>query len=164
MGDATTLLFGLDGFRVVSVSSWQEEGQDLERHVVVEGFEGEQACPDCGVLSASVHSRRQRRIKDLPHGRRPLRLWWDQRRWACRERVCRRRTFAETSQQIGSGHRLTRRLREQLEWAVSGSTRAAADVAREYGVSWWSVNTALIVKAASMTASAPAGVRMLVGR
>jgi transposase len=161
MGDATTLLFGLDGFRVVSVSGRRGEGQDLERHVVVEGLEGEQACPDCGVLSASVHSRRQRRIKDVPHGRRPLRLWWDQRRWACRERGCGRRTFAEVSDQVGPGHRLTRRLREQLERAVSGSTRAAADVAREYGVSWWSVNAALIAKAASMTAPAPEGVRML---
>ena len=161
MGDATTLLFGLDGFQVVSVSGKQEHGSDLERHVVVEGLEGEQACPDCGVLSASVHSRRQRRIKDLPHGRRPLRLWWDQRRWACRERACRRRTFAESSLQIGPGHRLTRRLREQLERAVSKSTRAASDVAQEYGVSWWSVNTALIARAASMTASAPQGVRLL---
>ncbi len=134
MGDATTLLFGLDGFRVVSVSSRQDDGQDLERHVVVEGLQGEQGCPDCGVLSGSVHSRRQRRIKDLPHGRRPLRLWWDQRRWACRESACGRRTFAETSDQVRRGHRLTLRLREQLERAVSGSTRAAVDVAGEYGV------------------------------
>ncbi len=81
MGDATTLLFGLDGFRVVSVSGKQEVSRDLERHVVVEGLEAEQACPDCGLLSASVHSRRQRRIKDVPHGCRPLRLWLDQRRW-----------------------------------------------------------------------------------
>lgn len=64
--------------------------------VVVEGVEDEQGCPDCGVLSGAVHSRKVRPIKDLPHGRRPLQLWWDQRRWACRERACRRRTFAET--------------------------------------------------------------------
>ena len=44
---------------------------------------------------------------------------------------------------------------------MSASTRPAADVAREYDVSWWSVNHALAVKAAGMTASAPAGVRML---
>ncbi len=48
----------------------------------------------------------------------------------------------------------------QLERAVSGSTRSAADVAREYGVSWWSVNTALVARAASMTPPA-VGVRML---
>lgn len=168
MGDATTLLFGLDGFRVVSVTRehQQDEGQDDKhdhdvREVVVEGLEQEQACPDCGVLSGAVHGRKLRPIKDLPHGRRPLRLCWDQRRWACREALCRRRTFAETSTQIGPGQRLTRRLREQLEHAVSASTRSAADVAREYGVSWWSVNTALVVKAASMTPQAPCGVRML---
>ncbi len=127
----------------------------------MEGVEDEQACPDCGVLSGSVHARRVRRVKDLPHGRWPLRLWWDQRRWACRQRACRRRTFAETSSEIGPGQRLTRRLREQLEHAVSASTRSGADVAREYGVSWWSVNRALIVRAASMTPRAPAGVRLL---
>jgi len=138
MGDATTLLFGLDGFRVVSVTREHKhdgEHEDVVREVVVEGVEDEQGCPDCGVLSGAVHSRRLRLIKDLPHGSRPLRLRWDQRRWACRERACRRRTFAETSAQIGPGQRLTRRLREQLEQAVSGSTRAAANVAREYGVS-----------------------------
>ena len=160
MGDATTLLFGLDGFRVVSVAQ-QHESEVEGREVVVEGVEDEQGCPDCGVLSGSVHSRRRRRIKDLPHGRRPLRVWWDQRRWACRERSCRRRTFAETSRQVGAGQRLTRRLREQLEHAVSASTRSAADVAREYGVSWWSVNHALVVQAAAVIGQAPCGVRML---
>ena len=164
MRDVTTLLYGLDGFRVVSVTgeSTHDGVPDGQvRVVVVEGVEVEQACPDCAVLSGAVHSRRMRAVKDLPHGRRPLRLRWDQRRWACRERLCRRRTFAETSGQIGPGHRLTHRLREQLEHAVSASTRSAADVAREYQVSWWSVNTALVVKAATMTPQAPAGVRML---
>ncbi len=160
MGDATTLLFGLDGFRVVSVAQ-QHEYEGDGREVVVEGVEDQQACPDCGVFSRSVHSRKLRRVKDLPHGRRLLRVVWDQRRWACRERLCRRRTFAETSGQVGAGQRLTRRLREQLEHAVSVSTRSVADVAREYGVSWWSVNTALVVKAAGMTGQAPCGVRML---
>ena len=50
---------------------------------------------------------------------------------------------------------------EQLERAVSASTRSASDVAREYDVSWWSVNHALVVKAAGMTPQAPTGVRML---
>ncbi len=117
--------------------------------------------PDCGVLSGAVHARRVRRVKDLPHGARPLQVSWDQRRWACRQRACRRRTFAETSSEIGAGQRLIRRLREQLEHAVSASTRSGADVAREYGVSWWSVNSALVARAASMTPQAPAGVQLL---
>lgn len=44
---------------------------------------------------------------------------------------------------------------------MSGSTRSAADVASEYAVSWWSVNTALVVKGAAMRPQAPAGVRVL---
>ena len=75
----------------------QQEHDVGGREVVVEGVVDEQACPDCGVLSRSVHSRKLRRVKDLPHGRPLLRVWWDQRRWACRERHCRRRTSAETS-------------------------------------------------------------------
>jgi len=111
--------------------------------------------------AGAVHARKLRRVKDLPHGRAPLRVWWDPRRWACRKRACRRRTFVETGRQVGVGQRLTRRLREQLEHAVSVSTCSAADVAREYGVSWWSVNHALVVKAAGLTGLAPCGVRLL---
>jgi len=44
---------------------------------------------------------------------------------------------------------------------VSGSRRAASDVAREYGVSWWSVNHALVAVAARVCGPAPTGVRML---
>jgi transposase len=69
--------------------------------------------------------------------------------------------LTETGGQLGAGNRLTLRLREHLERSVSGSTRSAADVAREYGVSWWSVNHALVVKAASMTCQSPCGVRLL---
>lgn len=136
MGDATRLLFGLGGSRVVSVTRKHDSGEqhDGAREVVVEGMQPEQACCDCGVLSGAVHGRKLRLLKDLPHGRRPLRLRWDQRRWAWREVLCRRRTFAETSVQIGAGRRLTLRLREQLQQAVSGSTRSAEDVSREYGV------------------------------
>ena len=83
-------------FRVVLVAQQQEHDVG-GREVVVEGVVDEQACPDCGVLSRSVHSRKLRRVKDLPHGRPLWRVWWDQRRWACRERHCRRRTSAETS-------------------------------------------------------------------
>jgi len=160
MGDATTLLFGLEGFRVVTVTREQEH-ETAVRTVVVEGVQSQLACLDCGALSTKVHAHKLRRVKDVPHGARPVRLWWDQRRWACREKPCRRRTFAETSAQIGAGNRLTLRLRQHLERSVSRSGRAACDVAREYGVSWWSVNHALVVKAASMTGLAPCGVRLL---
>jgi transposase len=154
-------VFGLDGFRVVRVDVCDENDPEAPREVLIEGVEHEQACPARGVLSSKVHARKVRRVKDVPHGRGPLRVRWDQRRWACRQQQCRRRTFAETSAQVGPRQRLTGRLREQLERAVSGSTRSAADVAREYDVSWWSVNTALVVVAAAMLPRPPCGVRLL---
>jgi transposase len=150
------LLFDLDGFRVVSVV----ESAGTGREVLVEGVSGEQACPACGVFSARVHSRWVQRIKDLPYGR-SLDVRWRKRRWACDESACRRRTFSESNDQVGPGRRLTRRLRDRLEEAVSGSLRSAADVAREYDVSWWSVNSALVVKAADALGPARPGVARL---
>ena len=153
MDEATSLLFDLDGFQVVSVV----EVDGGYREALVEGVTGEQACPDCGVFSARVHSRTVQRVKDLPYGR-PLVVRWHKRRWACAEPACRRRTFSEHNAQVGPGRRLTLRLRERLERAVSGSLRSAADVAREYDVSWWSVNSALVVKAAEVLGPALPGV------
>ena len=150
------MLFDLDGFRVVSVV----ESAGTGREVLVEGVSGEQACPACGVFSARVHSRWVQRIKDLPYGR-SLDVRWRKRRWACDESACRRRTFSESNDQVGPGRRLTRRLRDRLEEAVSGSLRSAADVAREYDVSWWSVNSALVVKAAEVLGPARPGVARL---
>ncbi len=57
MRDATTLLFGLNGFRVVRVDVSDESDPEAPREVLIEGVEHEQACPACGVLSHKVHAR-----------------------------------------------------------------------------------------------------------
>jgi transposase len=155
--ESTSKLFDLDGFRVISVVV----SGDGTREVQVEGTADEQACPRCGVFSSRVHQRWVQTIKDLPYGPRPLVVRWRKRRWACDEPICRARTFSECNEQVEPGRRLTQRLRERLEQAVSSSGRAALDVAREYRVSWWSVNQALVAKAASVLGPAPPGVRML---
>jgi Helix-turn-helix domain of transposase family ISL3 len=54
------------------------------------------------------------------------------------------------SEQLGPRRRLTLRLRHRLENAVSRGPRSIADVAREYAVSWWSANQALIDRAADV--------------
>jgi len=86
---------------------------------------------------------------------------WAKRRLFCDERRCPRRTFVEHSTQLGPRQRLTGRLRAALERAVSGSRRAATDVAREYGVSWCSVNHAPVAVTARVCGPAPTGVRVL---
>jgi transposase len=53
------------------------------------------ACPLCGMPSSSVHSRYQRRLTDLPWGRRAVHIQLTVRKFRCRNRVCGRRIFTE---------------------------------------------------------------------
>jgi transposase len=52
-------------------------------------------CPECGRVSAAVHSRYGRRPADLPSLGREIRLSVQVRRFYCRNGACPRRTFAE---------------------------------------------------------------------
>jgi len=104
---------------------------------------------------------RESRIKDLPMGHRPLEVIWRKRRYRCPEPRCGQRVFTERSAQLPPRRRLTERLRVRLEQAASHSARALSDVAAEYGVSWWSVQRALLVAAVDRAKVAPPPVRML---
>ncbi|MEU4345017.1 ISL3 family transposase [Nocardia sp. NPDC023852] len=52
-------------------------------------------CSACGVVSASVHSRYERRLADLPVGGQPVCVRLTVRRFFCRNMSCRHRTFVE---------------------------------------------------------------------
>ena len=82
MSDGTTLLFALPGFRVLDVASESDGG----RVVLTESTAAEGGCPARGVLSGSVKDRPTCRVKDLPHGLVPLRVWVRERRFRCRNR------------------------------------------------------------------------------
>ena len=158
MDDATTLLFDLPGFRVVSCQEAPPDG----RRVVVMQEADEHACPRCGVLvGGRPYDVRESRLTDLPMGHRPLEVIWRKRRYRCAERGCPQRVFTERSEQVPPRHRLTARLRARLESAASRSARALSDVAAEYGVSWWSVHRALVAAALARAACAPPPVRLL---
>jgi transposase len=158
VSDATSLLFDLPGFWVVSC----EEISTGLRRVVVMQVADEHACPRCGVLAGGKpYDLRSSRIKDLRFGQRPLEVVWRKRRYRCAERGCSQRVFTERSEQVPPRHRLTTRLRRRLEHAASASARALSDVAEEYGVSWWSVHHALVTAAAERADAAPPPVRML---
>jgi len=69
----------------------------IDRALVVDAHSAsaDAACPDCGVVSARVHSRYRRTLRDLPaHGRRVV-VRVGVRRFRCSEPGCRRKTFAE---------------------------------------------------------------------
>jgi transposase len=53
------------------------------------------SCPDCTVPSASIHSRYQRRLADLPWGSLAIRIQLIVRKFVCRQFTCARRIFTE---------------------------------------------------------------------
>ncbi len=150
MSDRTTLLFALPAFRVLEVSLEPGGG----RRVLVESVAAEGGCPACGVLSGRIKDRPTSRIKDLPHGDVPLRVWVRKRRFVCAEAVCARRSFTETSAQLPARSRLTTRLRTKISAAVSRTNRAMSEVGADYGVAWWTVHRVLVTAAADVLGQA----------
>ena len=71
MIDRATLLLAMPGFRVLNVTMEPDGG----RLVLVESLAKDGGCPSCGVISSRVKDRPTCRLKDLPHGSVPLRLW-----------------------------------------------------------------------------------------
>jgi transposase len=99
MIDRTTLPFGLPGFRLLNVTLNPDGG----RLVLVESVTTDGGCPPCGVMSSRIKERRICRLKDLPHGTVPLRLWVCKRRFVCAQRLCSRGSFTEVGDQVRPG-------------------------------------------------------------
>lgn len=135
--DAASTIFNLPDYRVIDAIDLPDEG----RRVVVESL-APPGCPVCGVVSERVHSRRRQVVRDVPTGG-PVQVVWDKRRWFCDEAGCPRGTFSESTIQVPARARSTARLREALVAAVVVSGRAAAETARAFAVSWWTVQAAL---------------------
>jgi transposase len=135
--DAASTIFNLPDYHVIDA---REEVDGLRR-VVVEST-APPGCPSCGVVATRVHARREQVIRDVPVGGL-VRVVWAKRRWRCTEGGCSRATFWESTLQVPARARCTRRLRGALVDAVVVSGRAAAQTARAFAVSWWSVQAAL---------------------
>jgi hypothetical protein len=71
MDDTTSLLFGLDTFRVVDVV----RVADRAVQVVIETVERQGFCPACGRASTRVKARSLVRIRDLPVVDQQVALW-----------------------------------------------------------------------------------------
>ena len=63
--------------------------------IVARAASGSAACPTCGQMSDSIHSRYQRRLSDLPSQGKPVRLSILARRFRCLAIDCRQRIFVE---------------------------------------------------------------------
>jgi transposase len=150
MDNGTTLLFALPAYRVLDVTLEPDGG----RRVLVECVAEEGGCPSCGVMSAVIKDRPTSRVKDLPHGLVPLRVWVRKRRFACAQRLCERQSFTETSAQLPARARVTTRLKVKVSAAVTTTNRAVSDVARDHGVAWWTVHRILVRAAADVLGQA----------
>ena len=135
--DAASTIFNLPNYRVIDAVDLPDGG----RRVVIASTVPP-GCPSCGVLATKVHSRRSQQVRDVPVAGAAV-VVWAKRRWFCLEPACARGTFAEATEQIPRYARSTTRLRDQVVSAVIRSGRAASEVARAHGVSWWLVQAAL---------------------
>jgi tRNA G18 (ribose-2'-O)-methylase SpoU len=113
--------------------------------VVIEMVAGEAACPACGVLTSRVKDRPFVAVKDLDACGQRVDLWWRKRCLVCLEPQCRKGTFTQASFEIPPRARLTNRLRARIATAIASGNRAVSEVAGEYGVSWPTAHTALVV-------------------
>src|SRR5665647_1546883 len=125
MIDRTTSLFALPGFRVLNVTLEPDGG----RLVLVESVATDGGCPSCGVMCSRSKERPICRLKDLPPGSVPLRLWVCKRRFVCTEQLCSRGSFAEVTDQVPARSRLTTRLRAKVSAAVTATSLIARFVA-----------------------------------
>lgn len=94
-------------------------------------------CPDCGVPSARVHSRYQRRLSDAAVGGRELLIHLRVRRFFCDSSCCARKTFAEQVPGVTVAHArrtpLPRAMLERIALALGG--RPGERMARHLAVS-----------------------------
>ena len=134
--DAASVIFNLPGYRVIDAVDLPLGG----RRVKVQPVDIDDGCPACGVVSSRVHAWVQQRVHDIPYTghivvvvRKP--------RLVCAEPACGRRTFTPVSEQLPARARCTTRLRTAVLEAVIESGRAVAEVAADYGVAWWTVQS-----------------------
>lgn len=142
--DAASVIFNLPGYRVIDAVDLPLGG----RRVKLQADTVEDGCPDCGVLSARVHSWTVQRVRDVPHAGR-VEVWVRKPRLVCTEADCGRRTFTQATAELPRRARCLTRLRTALLEAVVDSGRSVVEVAGCFGVAWWTVqatvNAAFVV-------------------
>jgi transposase len=105
-------------------------------------------CPGCRMLSTSGKDWVLTRPHDLPCGGGQVAVQWRKRRWRCRTALCPLQTFTEQVAQVPAGMRTTTRLRAALAVAVEDG-RDQSEVAAAHGVSWPTVQRAVVVRGAA---------------
>lgn len=135
-GSGADMLVGLTGMTVLDI----EVGAELV--VTVETTADRVGCPSCGVV-ARGHGRRRTRVRDLPIAGRPVQLVWAKRVWRCVEACCETATWSERHDEIVPRATLTERAARELCRRVGEDGDSVAQVARDFGVGWFSAMAAV---------------------
>jgi transposase len=154
--DDATCLLGLAGLAVERVVL---TGLGVKIVQLVTDDPDAARCPACRARSTSGKDWVLTRPRDLPCGGELAQMQWRKRRWRCRTEDCPRASFTEQVAQVPAGMRTTTRLRGALAVAVEDG-RDQAEVAAAHGVSWPTVQRAVVARGAVELVE-PAPVRVL---
>jgi transposase len=106
------------------------KGHEISADIVriyVESSRREGACPYCGEKSESVHSRYERRFRDLPIQGKKVEIVLDNRKYFCKNQECTYQTFAESFDCLPFKGRRSNRLTDAIvEIALNVSSVTAA--------------------------------------
>ncbi|WHU47074.1 ISL3 family transposase [Gordonia sp. L191] len=149
MADATSLLLGLEGLEVRSVTRLGDGSRVVE---VVTADPAAARCPDCKITSDSVKGHAVTRPRDIRYGDDPILLRWNKTRYYCQNSGCERRSFTESLQQVPPRRRTTTRLRTQIGRSIGEAARSVIEVAAAAGVSWPTAHAAFVEHAEEVLA------------
>ena len=135
------LLVGLPDVNVVGVDG-PGAGESLRLHIESRG--PRPACEECGA-SAEVKDRPQVELADLPAFGRPVRTVWHKHRWRCPDPECPVGSWTAVDLRIASPRMgVTDRAGRWATAQVGRCGRTVAEVARELGCDWHTVNNAVL--------------------
>jgi transposase len=128
----------MDGFVVVA-----QTVADGEHWLLIETTATRSWCPDCGVAGVG-NGRRRVKVRDLPIAGVATVLVWSKRTFRCREQLCLRGSWSETSPLIAGRSSLTERARAEICRRVGADLDTVAAAARAFGVGWACAHQAVI--------------------
>lgn len=133
------ILVGLPDVRVLAA---EDDGEHLT--LLIETTSERPVCPTCSV-NAHLKDRRDLTLVDLPYRGRASRIIWRKRRWRCSDPACGQPSWTEQDERIAfPRHSTLTRAGRWVTFQVGKCGRTVAEVARELGCHWHTINDAVV--------------------
>jgi transposase len=101
-------------------------------YIHVQSCRQEAECPYCGTTGTRVHSRYERRFRDLPIQGNKVEIVLDNRKYFCKNPECAHKTFAESFECLPFKGKRSRRLTDSIvKLSLNVSSVTAAALLRE---------------------------------